>query len=116
MNTATRVADSPTLEELNERTERTRRIHDKLSLDHSAGADQIGTHVQGTARYQKDTARFRRKAFAMLSKELTRSIVNDASQSAAAGIDTKSSNSIFDSASQTLRLRTHSDIALMASA
>jgi hypothetical protein len=52
----------------------------------------------------------------MLSKKLTRSIVNDASQSAAAGIDTKSSNSIFDSASQTLRLRTHADIALMASA
>jgi hypothetical protein len=49
-------------------------------------------------------------------KQLTRSIVNDASQSAAAGIDTRSSKSIFDSVSQTPPLRMHSAIASVASA
>src|SRR5260221_7833687 len=44
-----------------------------------------------------------------------RSTVNDASQSAAAGIDTRSSNSIFDSVSQTPPLRMHSAIASVVS-
>jgi hypothetical protein len=47
----------------------------------------------------------------MLPKKSGRSTVADASQSAAAGIDARASNSIFDSASQTLRLRMHSTIA-----
>jgi hypothetical protein len=42
--------------------------------------------------------------------------VNDAFQSAAAEVATKSSHSIFDSASQTPPLRMHSAIALVASA
>jgi hypothetical protein len=45
-----------------------------------------------------------------------RSTVNDISQFVAAGVDTRSSNSIFDSASQTPRLRMHSAIALVANA
>ena len=51
----------------------------------------------------------------MFSKRLMRSIVNDASRSAAAGVDTRSSNSIFDSASQTAPLRMSSAIASVAS-
>ena len=43
-------------------------------------------------------------------------LVNDASQSAAAGVGTRSSKSIFDSASQTPPLRMRSAIALGASA
>ncbi len=42
--------------------------------------------------------------------------VNDASQSVAAGVDTRSSKSIFDSAFQTPPLRMHSAIASVASA
>jgi hypothetical protein len=45
-----------------------------------------------------------------------RSTVNDASRSAAAGVDTRSSKSIFDSASQTPPLRMHSAIASVANA
>jgi hypothetical protein len=48
--------------------------------------------------------------------EIDASTVNDASQSAAAGIDTRSSNSTFDSVSQTPPLRMHSAIASVASA
>jgi hypothetical protein len=44
------------------------------------------------------------------------STANDASQSAAARVDTRSSKSIFDSASQTPPLRMHSAIALGANA
>jgi hypothetical protein len=51
---------------------------------------------------------FRRKAFAMFSYRSMRSTVNDTSQSAGAGVDTRSSHSIFDSASQTPALRMHS--------
>ena len=51
----------------------------------------------------RSNSHFRRKAFAMFCYRLARSTVNDASQSAAAGIDTRSSHSISDSASQTLR-------------
>jgi hypothetical protein len=47
-------------------------------------------------------SRFRRRAFAVLSWSLTRFTVNAAFRSAAAGVDTRSSNSIFDSASLTL--------------
>jgi hypothetical protein len=42
--------------------------------------------------------------------------VTDASQSAAAGVDTRPSNSLFDSASQTLLLRMHSATASVANA
>ena len=42
--------------------------------------------------------------------------VNDVSQSAAAGVDTRSSKSIFDSASKTPPLRMHFAIASVASA
>src|SRR5262249_4630365 len=59
---------------------------------------------------------FRRKVFAMFCYRLVRSTVNDASQSAAAGVDTGSSHSMFDSVSQTLTLRMHSAIASVASA
>jgi hypothetical protein len=58
---------------------------------------------------------FRREAFAVFSWRLMRSIANDASQSAAAGVDTRSSNSTFDSASQTSPPRMHSAIASVAS-
>ena len=43
-------------------------------------------------------------------------LVNDASQSAAAEVATRSSHSIFDSASQTPPLRMHSAIASVVSA
>jgi len=43
-------------------------------------------------------------------------LVNDASQSAAAEVATRSSHSMFDSASQTPPLRMHSAIASVASA
>jgi hypothetical protein len=58
----------------------------------------------------------RRRAFAMFSYRLMRSTVNDTSQSDGAGVDTRPSNSIFDSASQIPQLRMHSAIALVASA
>jgi hypothetical protein len=56
------------------------------------------------------------KGFRSIALQMMRSTVNGASQSAAAGVDTSSSNSIFDSASQTLPLRMHSAIALVANA
>jgi hypothetical protein len=48
--------------------------------------------------------------------EIIRSTVTDASQSAVAGVGTRQSNPIFDSASQTPPLRMHSAIASAASA
>jgi hypothetical protein len=47
---------------------------------------------------------------------LMRSTKNDASRSAAVGVDTRPSNSIFDSASQIPPPRMHSAIASVASA
>ena len=58
---------------------------------------------------------FRSKAFAMFCYRLMRSTVNDASQFAAAAVDTRSSHSTFDSASQTLSLRMHSATASVVS-
>jgi hypothetical protein len=48
--------------------------------------------------------------------ELMRSTKNDASRSAAVGVDTRPSNSIFDSASQIRPSRMHSAIVSVASA
>jgi hypothetical protein len=56
------------------------------------------------------------EGFRGVSWQLMRSTVNDASQSVAAEVDTKSNTFIFDSASQTPPLRTHSAIASVASA
>src|SRR5262249_19062624 len=50
----------------------------------------------------------------MFCYRLMRSTVNDASQSGAAGVGTRPSNPIFDSASQTPPLRTHFAIASVA--
>jgi len=54
---------------------------------------------------------FRREAFAAFSQRLIHSTVTDASQSAAAGVDTRAGNSIFDSASQTPPLAEYQTIA-----
>jgi hypothetical protein len=59
---------------------------------------------------------FRSKAFAMFCYRLMRFTVNDASQSAAAGVDTRSGHSIFDSVAKTQPLRMHSAIPSVASA
>ena len=52
----------------------------------------------------------------MFLQKLMRSTVNDTSQSAAAGVDTRSGHSTFDSASQMPPLPMHSAIASVVSA
>jgi hypothetical protein len=59
---------------------------------------------------------FRWKPLTLFFKKLMRSTVNDTSQSAAAGADTRSSHSTFDSAFQMVPLLMHSAIVSVASA
>src|SRR6516225_7696743 len=69
-----------------------------------ASARSSALRTNGTSRIWSNS-HFRREAFALFSKRLKRSIVNDAFRSAAAGVDTRSTHSIFDSASPTPPLR-----------
>jgi len=87
----------------------------RRAVKREAEEDRAALRTNGTSRIWSNS-HFRREAFAVFSKRLMLSIANDASRSAAAGVDTKSSHSIFDSASQMPPLRMHSAIASVASA
>jgi len=80
-----------------------------------ASARSSALRMNGTSRIWSNS-HFRREAFAVFSLRLIHSTVNDASQSAAAGVDTRPSNFIFDSASQRPSPRVHSAIVSVASA
>src|SRR6516225_10681336 len=87
----------------------------RRAVKREAEEDRAALRTNGTSRIWSNS-HFRREACAVFSKRLMRSIVNDAFRSAAAGVDTTSSHSIFDSASQTPPLRMHSAIASAANA